>query len=109
MRSITKLTTLCTLLFPLLSQQSVAAHDPECQTAWYKSSARNTCVGEDWTTQNPEGICNIRQTCQKAGFLEGAYAKERVTTGRELQNVSFPLAEVPTLTNCNGILKPGKC
>jgi hypothetical protein len=94
------------------SHAQAAGHDPACEAAWDQSSARASCSGLNWTTQNPVNMCNFSRRCAGTGthLAPGAHAGQyRVEGNNTDQYVSFPLQDVPQLSNCNGILKVGSC
>ncbi len=97
------------LLFTLDSPQILAAHDQQCQGAWAQPKAPSSCTGDHWTTQSPEGVCNLKQTCQKIKKTDPLTGNSPASSTYQKQSVSFPLNDVSKLNNCDGILKITPC
>lgn len=96
------------LLLFLFSGHSVA--DDACAKAFMNSSAARTCTGNEVTTQDPVGTCNLNQTCLGEGtHPTGHGIRDGVAPDRASNEISVPLSDVIKLLNCDGTLKVGSC
>ncbi|WDU60578.1 hypothetical protein LRS56_17015 [Pseudomonas poae] len=91
----------------------VSAHgfaEDDCPTAFMKSSAAQTCSGNEVTTEIPAGTCNFDQTCLGKGTFSSAGGKWMRTSPDRARNiVSVPLKYVKQLVNCDSMLSTVGC
>jgi len=83
------------------------AHDPDCQAAWFESSARQSCSTTDWIEAS-DTRCRIIVQCSVTERTYYSEDKSYVAAPKVSVGI-FDVQDVPELKNCEGTLKIKSC